>query len=129
MSPFVKAMLALALVVPLVAYVAGSLASTGGGTPDHQGTVYINEADPAPVDSSADPFPRSSPTSTPSPARPMRSPRRDNQPTKAPSTDDEEARVVTPTPVEDEDDEGDDDQDDDRDDDRDDTDDGDETDD
>ena len=29
MTPFVKALLAVALVVPLVAYVAGTLASTG----------------------------------------------------------------------------------------------------
>jgi len=98
MTPLVKALLAVALVVPLVAYVAGSRASSGGETPEQQGTVFIDDVEPA--------------SETTSPTR-------DNQPTQAPGDDDPDdklARVVTPAPVEDDDDERDGDQDDDTDD-------------
>lgn len=122
MTPLVKALLAAALVVPLVAYVAGSLASLSGGTPEQQGTVFIGDVEPASEDIKPSTKPSPQPSSTPSPARPSLT--GDNRPTEAPSTDpdDEEARVVTPAPV------GDDERDDDPDDDRDDTDDGDDTD-
>ena len=137
MTPLVKAVLALALVVPLVAYVAGSLASSGAETPERQGPVYIDDVAPASERSTSTTSPRRS-TPGRAPVRP--SPTRDNQPTQAPGTDEGKARVVTPTPVDDEgDDDGNDDgddtddvddQDDERDDDRDDdTDDGDDTDD
>lgn len=114
MTPFVKALLAVALVVPLVAYVAGTLASTGVGVPERQGTVYINDVDPASeTDPSTGPSaePSAEPTATPSPSRPS-SPR-DNQPTPTPDddTDGNEARVVTPAPVEDDDERDDDDDD------------------
>ena len=90
MTPLVKALLAVALVVPLVGYVAGSLASSGAETPQRQDTVYVDDARPSPT--------------------------RDNRPTQVPATDDE-ARVVAPTPVDDDDaDERDDEQDDDTDD-------------
>lgn len=116
MTPLVKALLAVALVVPLVAYVAGSLASSSGETPEQQGTVFIDDVDPASDDTSPKPRPTSEPK--PSPSRP--SPTRDNQPTQTPGgdddPDDEEARVVIPAPVEDDDDERDDDADDDGDD-------------
>lgn len=115
MTPLVKALLAVALVVPLAAYVAGSLAASAGEAPKKQGTVFISDADPVSEETS--------PSTSPAPAPSRPSPTRDNQPTRAPGADDEEARVVTPTPVED------DERDDDPDDDRDDTDDGDETDD
>ena len=113
MTPLVKALLAVALVVPLVAYVAGSLASTGGETPEQQGTVFIDDVEPASEKTSPAPG-RTSGRRRPRPP----SPTTDNQPTQAPSddTDDKGARVVTPAPVEDDDDERDDDQDDDTDD-------------
>ena len=114
MTPFVKALLAVALVVPLVAYVAGTLANTGVAVPERQGTVYINDVDPA---SETDPLggpsaePSAEPTATPSPSRP--SPPRDNQPTPTPDdgADGNEARVVTPAPVDDDDERDDDDDD------------------
>ena len=114
MTPLVKALLAVALVVPLVAYVAGSLASNGGETPEQQGTVFIDDVEPASETTS----PAPGRTSGPTPSPPRSSPTRDNQPTQAPGDDpdDKEARVVTPAPVEDDDDERDDDQDDDTDD-------------
>ena len=131
MTPLVKAVLALALVVPLVAYVAGSLASSGAETPERQGPVYIDDVAPASERSTSTTSPRRS-TPERAPVRPF--PTRDNQPTQAPRTDAGKARVVTPTPVHDDgdddaddvDDQDDDERDDDRDDD---TDDGDDTDD
>ena len=61
MTPMVKALLAVALVVPLVAYVAGSLAASSGGTPEQQGTVFISDVGPASETTSQ------APTSTPRP--------------------------------------------------------------
>ena len=122
MTPFVKALLALALVVPLVAYVAGTLSSSGPGAPEQQGTVYLDDAEPA------------SDTTTGSTADDRQADTQDETqddrqgpPKPAPGSgdaDDREARVVTPAPVG-----RDDDDDDERDDDRDDTDDGGDTDD
>lgn len=118
MTPFAKALLAVAFVVPLVAYVAGTLASTGVGVPEQQGTVYINDVDPASeIDPSTDPStgPSAEPSATPSPSRP--SPPRDNQPTPGPhdaadgTRSGDEARVVGPAPVEDDDERDDDDDD------------------
>jgi hypothetical protein len=117
MSTPVKAMLAVALIVPLVAYVAGSLAASGADTPDRQGPVIINDVVPT--------------TSTPTPTPSTPSPTRDNAPQKErPENDD--VRVVTPTPKpidDDDDDDERDERDDASDDSRDDTDDGDDTDD
>ena len=122
MTPLVKALLALALVVPLVTYVAGSLSSSGVETPEHQGTVYIDDVEPARAPTTSPP---SEPTPQPTPSRGTSD--RDNEQQPSPDGDDDgddgKARVVTPAPVED-DDERDDDGDD-----RDDTDDGDDTDD
>ncbi len=97
-NPLAKALIALALVVPLVTYVAGTLASTGSSVPEQQGTVYVNDLEPSPAT-----------TPKPSPSRP--SPTRDNQPTPSPDddADDNEARVVTPAPVQDDDERDDDD--------------------
>ena len=106
MTPLVKALLAVALVVPLVAYVAGSLASTGGETPEQQGTVFIDDVEPASETTS----PPGARQGHHQPTRPRASPARRDDP------DDKLARVVTPAPVEDDDDERDGDQDDDTDD-------------
>ena len=57
MSPLVKTLLAVALVVPLLAYVAGSLASSGPGAPERQGTVYLDDVEPA-NDTTPAPAPR-----------------------------------------------------------------------
>lgn len=105
MTPLAKALIALALVVPLVAYVAGTLASTGSSVPEQQGTVYVNDVEPASEGTSESP----ATTPKPSPSRP--SPTRDNRPTPSPDddADDNEARVVTPAPVQDEDERDDDD--------------------
>ena len=117
MSPLVKALLAFVLVVPLVAYVAGSLGSHGGGAPERQGTVFIDDMEPArDTPSERETGPETSPAS---PQRTPEPPPGEEQ--KEPSG---EVRVVTPAPVGNDDDDDDDDE---RDDDRDDTDDGDDT--
>ena len=137
MTPFVKALLAVALVVPLVAYVAGTLSSSGPGAPEQQGTVYLDDAEPAgdtTTGSTTDD--RQDDRQSDRQSDRQRPPKRsrdaddsgdsgDDQQQPGPSeTDDREARVVTPAPVG-----RDDDDDDERDDDRDDTDDGGDTDD
>ena len=115
MTPLVKALLAVALVVPLVAYVAGSLAGNGGETPEQQGTVFIDDVEPA------------SETTSPAPRAHVRA-RRPLRPGPRPQgTISRRRRRATtprrqggqgrdPRPVEDDDDERDDDQDDDTDD-------------
>jgi hypothetical protein len=126
MTPLVKALLALALVVPLVAYVAGTLSTSGAGAPEQQGTVYLDDAEPvgdtgtgSPQDDKGDKRDKGGNEKDQRDDRPgPTTPSRD-----AGGSDDREARVVTPAPV------GRDDDDDERDDDRDDTDDGGDTDD
>ncbi|HSU03655.1 MAG TPA: hypothetical protein VLK03_13975 [Nocardioides sp.] len=133
MTPLVKTLLAVALVIPLVAYVAGSLAGTGEQAPERQGTVYIDDVQPArdttPGTSTTSPG-RTGPSARPTPRPPAQPSPTDSDDQREPEqqeTGTGEARVVTPTPVGGDDD--DDDDDDERDDDRDDTDDRDDSDD
>lgn len=96
MSRVTRVLLLVALVVPVLAYVVGSLAAPGGPEPADRGPVILRDAPTTP-----------SPTS-PTPAEP---PGDDGRPTRR---DDQqgEARVVTPAPTpvgEDDDDEWDDD--------------------
>lgn len=118
MTPLVKARLAVALVVPLVAYVAGTLSHSGGGAPEQQGTVYLDDAEPVGSTTTGSPTDAPPGSSRPSPEP---SPRPAPRPSPADSddsddSDDREARVVTPAPVGRDDDEGDDERDDARDD-------------
>lgn len=100
-----KALIVAALVVPMTAYVAGSLVSSSARDPADRGPVIIRDA----------PSPTPPPTATP-----RRTPTQPTQPTSpTPSVpqddsevpiDDNEARVVIPQPtaVDDDDDEDDD---------------------
>ncbi len=119
MGSVVKALLAVALVVPLVAYVAATLASTGDVAPEQQGTVHLQDMDPV----TEAPRPTSDPSSTVAPG--LTGSRSHDDDTPEPPPAPVEARVVIPAPVGDDDDDDDDDErDDERDDDRHDTDDG-----
>ncbi|WP_374455523.1 hypothetical protein [Nocardioides sp.] len=100
MSHVTKVLLLLAFVVPLVAYVAGSLASTGGPDPADRGPVILRDAPTTPA-VTRDPTPEDPP---PDGRRERRDRERDDR--------QQEARVVTPLPTpvgEDDDDEWDDD--------------------
>ncbi|WP_245916711.1 hypothetical protein [Nocardioides gansuensis] len=78
MSSLVKVLVVLALVLPMMAYVVGSLVASGAGEPSDRDPVIIRDA-PA-----SEPAPRG--------ARP-RAPDDDGR-----ETDDNEVRVVTPRP-------------------------------
>src|SRR6478735_3327275 len=75
MSTVWKVLAALALVVPMGAYVVGSLAASATDGPPPRQTIEIRESTPTPTPSST---PTPEPTSTPSP------------------TDDDEVEVITP---------------------------------
>lgn len=77
MSSWVKALIVLALVVPMTAYVAGSLSSSSAREPADRGPVIIKDA-PSPTSPDAPTVPEDGPET----------PRDEN-----------EARVVTPQPT------------------------------
>lgn len=91
MSSWVKALIVMALVVPMTAYVAGSLVSSSARAPADRGPVIINDRSvPAsPVAPSESKTP-----SEPSPPAPSGPPDDGGVP-----IDDNEARVVTPQPT------------------------------
>ena len=125
MGQVTKVLLLLAVVVPVTAYVAGSLASPGSPPPADHSPVILRDApdDVSPATDRTAPPPARQPRSTP---RPDPDDERDDRPGREPGRGDDDARVVTPQPTpvgEDDDDERDDG--DDGDDDDDDTDDGD----
>ena len=105
MHPVWKALLVLALVLPVAAFVVGSLASSAADEPARRDPIVIREA---PAD----------PTGSPSPTRAPRTPERTDRPTP-PTPDRQDGRddgggvvVITPEPGEvddDGDDSGDDD--------------------
>lgn len=104
MGQVTRVLLLLAVVVPVTAYVAGSLASPGAPAPADHSPVILRDA---PTDAPAtDPATTDPAAPTPGPRSP-RTPRTDPQ-----RGDGDEARVVTPEPTpvgEDDDDEWDDD--------------------
>ena len=110
MGQVTKVLLLLAVVVPVTAYVTGSLASPGAPAPaDHSPVILRDAPTDAPATDPAAPPPggRSPGTPRPDPDGPDGGPGQDAQP-----GDGDEARVVTPKPTpvgEDDDDERDDD--------------------
>lgn len=87
MTPWLKALIALALVVPMTAYVAVSLSSSGAGEPADRGPVIIHDP-PSPTAPAS-----RRPRRTPGPTAPgSESP----APTSPPPAT---ARVVTPQPT------------------------------
>jgi len=114
MGPLPKVLLLLALVVPVTAYVAGSLASPGAPPPADHSPVILRDAPADPPETPASRTPTPSP-SEPAPDDYREGPaERDDEQQRDRSGRDggEEARVVTPTPtpvVEDDDDDWDDD--------------------
>jgi hypothetical protein len=87
MSSWVKALIVMALVVPMTAYVAGSLVSSNARAPADRSPVIIDDRSaPAPVTPSGSTEPRD-------PTQPV--PPDDG----GVSIDDNEARVVTPQPT------------------------------
>jgi len=115
MGQVTRVLLLLAVVVPVTAYVAGSLASPGAPAPADHSPVILRDAptdapttDPATTDPAAPPPGGKSPgTPRPDPDGPDGGPAQDAQ-----RGDGDEARVVTPAPTpvgEDDDDEWDDD--------------------
>ena len=116
MGQLTKVLLLLAVVVPVTAYVTGSLASPGAPAPADHSPVILRDAptdapatDPASTDPAAPPPGRKSPrTPRPDPDGPDGGPGQDAQ-----RGDGDEARVVSPQPTpvgeDDDDDEWDDD--------------------
>lgn len=86
MSRLAKVLLLMALVVPVTAYVAGSLASAGNPVPtDHSPVILRDAPDRGTSGPSRQPDPQR-PTERPAPPRPGQQ-------------DGDQARVVTPPPV------------------------------
>lgn len=93
MTPWLKALIALALVVPMTAYVAVSLSSSGAGEPADRGPVIIHDP-PSPTAPAS-----RRPRRTPGPSAPGSSSLPPTSPPPATSSVPPTARVVTPQPT------------------------------
>ena len=89
-----KVLLGLAVVVPLGAYVAGSLAASASSDPTPRQTIEIRQVDPTPTSTSA---PTTKPTPTPTPtSSPTSSPTGDEDDDGDDGPGDDDVEVVTP---------------------------------
>jgi hypothetical protein len=106
MSRPTRVLILLAFVVPVAAYVAGSLSGSPDPPPTDRGPVILRDVDTTTTPTPEPSTPASPTAPAPGPTGPVRSPSQQPGP-----GDDQEARVVTPlpTPVGEDDDEWDDD--------------------